>query len=835
MCLHNIYKQYLMLFVFVFCCNMQTKAQTPADLPWSPGSCNGETTLLQPGVAVVTCGVTTAVPEGENYAMGFMSVNGAIPNDRSETTNMDSVYHHPSWKIDQIGNIFGVAINSSTGEVLVTASSNFGSGFFSQEAVLNYGTIGSPASDTEAAGTVYRIDPITGEATVFVRLYQQTVDLPHLNCEDAAPTTRTNTGVGLGNVAFDKTNNQYFVTNVEDGRIYRLSEAGVILDSYDPFTYDDAVPGISILEEIPYGIAVENDGSRVFFGVPDINEDCGSSCAGAGDPGIFSIDLMPDGSFAGTIDDSYLPPGAAYNNYVGTETLHTNISLSGGSTYADNAVYFTSDLTFDPNDNLLVGIRVGCNGVWFSSYNHWGQTSIITKDGTTNVYNASVTTLDISVTGDAGDDDAYGGVAVYELPNGEVHYAASSADILQESGPHGIAIWNSTTTNAPVSPLGALSYGAVDSGDPKGVGGDIDIFSYCTPPACPVITALTDNNAGDYCYTDTAIDITYTLTTDKGTNDIEYMVKWFVDGVEQLDETADVLTLSFMPVDGCTPFVAPAVSATVTCVATGTESPAFNNTSGNFTIYPMPVAGVDYVVTDNACTVSITDNCGTLLITNDIDGNDSYSINVGDADASVNFTVSSDVNAPANCAATEMLLATCSCTPISITATANNTCEGGNVQLGVDDGFVSYAWSGPDGFSATEQNPLISGAMSTATGDYMVTVTDANDCTAVATIGVTVQTALNPEEICPNETLELIAEAGFTSYQWYKDGVAIDGATAETYITTEPGEYNYTVNGALLNDSCANQMCCPILVVAGMCEAECLPNTCLPVTFTKIE
>jgi hypothetical protein len=45
---------------------------------------------------------------------------------------------------------------------------------------------------------------------------------------------------------------------------------------------------------------------------------------------------------------------------------------------------------------------------------------------------------------------------------------------------------------------------------------------------------------------------------------------------------------------------------------------------------------------------------------------------------------------------------------------------------------VTYNWTGPNGFTSTDQNPSISNAMSAASGTYSVTVTDTNGCTSAA-------------------------------------------------------------------------------------------------------
>ncbi len=91
-----------------------------------------------------------------------------------------------------------------------------------------------------------------------------------------------------------------------------------------------------------------------------------------------------------------------------------------------------------------------------------------------------------------------------------------------------------------------------------------------------------------------------------------------------------------------------------------------------------------------------------------------------------------------------------------------------------------------------------------------------------------------PVEICDDgsQTVTLTAASGHTSYQWYLNGIAIDGATSDTYDTTVAGEYNYTIDGGLLNDACTNQMCCPLVLIGVECNI-CPTPVCIPVTITK--
>ncbi len=133
----------------------------------------------------------------------------------------------------------------------------------------------------------------------------------------------------------------------------------------------------------------------------------------------------------------------------------------------------------------------------------------------------------------------------------------------------------------------------------------------------------------------------------------------------------------------------------------------------------------------------------------------------------------------------------------------------------------------------------------TATLNLTIQLTEEGSLTNTATVSINeteTDTTNNEDTACVsvpttlpcNESgITLIAESGETSYQWYKDGVMISGATTDTYLLTEVGEYNYTINGGLLGEECSNQMCCPIIVVEGECPT-CPPTKCLGVSITKI-
>ncbi|GGD51029.1 hypothetical protein GCM10011514_14110 [Emticicia aquatilis] len=111
----------------------------------------------------------------------------------------------------------------------------------------------------------------------------------------------------------------------------------------------------------------------------------------------------------------------------------------------------------------------------------------------------------------------------------------------------------------------------------------------------------------------------------------------------------------------------------------------------------------------------------------------------------------------------------------AINASSNSAiCQGQTLNLTTTNAGTgaTYAWSGPNSFASTLQNPSIAAAKSTQNGTYSLTVT-LNGCTATATTSVTVKPlptvgASNNSPICQGQTLTLSSVNGGTgaSYLW---------------------------------------------------------------------
>ncbi len=104
---------------------------------------------------------------------------------------------------------------------------------------------------------------------------------------------------------------------------------------------------------------------------------------------------------------------------------------------------------------------------------------------------------------------------------------------------------------------------------------------------------------------------------------------------------------------------------------------------------------------------------------------------------------------------------------------------------------------------ATTQNYIAS-----TSGNYTVVVTNASGCASLASseIAVTINTStqipsistIAPTTFCEGGSVNLFTSKSNTStYQWFKDGIAITGATAFSYNATLSGNYTVTVNNAV--------------------------------------
>ncbi|MDB5282919.1 MAG: hypothetical protein JWO06_1994, partial [Bacteroidota bacterium] len=121
-----------------------------------------------------------------------------------------------------------------------------------------------------------------------------------------------------------------------------------------------------------------------------------------------------------------------------------------------------------------------------------------------------------------------------------------------------------------------------------------------------------------------------------------------------------------------------------------------------------------------------------------------------------------------------------------ITADSSTICSNDSVQICAPNGFAIYQWNLGQGTNCIYAR---------LAGNYYVTVTDNNGCTAESNhLPVTVY-PLPPVSITVNgDTLTVY---NTTSRQWYLNGQAIGGATSPMYIASVSGVYTVVVTDSL--------------------------------------
>lgn len=101
-------------------------------------------------------------------------------------------------------------------------------------------------------------------------------------------------------------------------------------------------------------------------------------------------------------------------------------------------------------------------------------------------------------------------------------------------------------------------------------------------------------------------------------------------------------------------------------------------------------------------------------------------------------------------------------TCVTPSATSNSpVCAGKTINL-FSSGGISYTWSGPDGFTSSEQNPSISKSDEDMGGSYVVTISDYGCSPAVIPVSIVIKpipvvTITSNDNICINEQMALTA------------------------------------------------------------------------------
>ena len=216
--------------------------------------------------------------------------NGSAPiganwNDIVLGAGQVGIIATPTWNVTNIGHVFGIALDNPN--IYLAATD-----------VYAYDSSGSTAFGSAGSAGIYKTD-VNTPAVTSVLTTTLIANTGYTVGTNQIPNSGVGTGNSIGNIAFDKTNNQLFATNLEDGRIYRIDPAtGNIKSVFDPFAVDVPSNGMAGINERIWGIGVLTQGgtTEVYFARTE-----------AGFNSIWSIRLDATGEFMATSTGGVTP------------------------------------------------------------------------------------------------------------------------------------------------------------------------------------------------------------------------------------------------------------------------------------------------------------------------------------------------------------------------------------------------------------------------------------------------------------------------------------------------------------------------------------------------
>ena len=250
-------------------------------------------------------------------------------------------------------------------------------------------------------------------------------------------------------------------------------------------------------------------------------------------------------------------------------------------------------------------------------------------------------------------------------------------------------------------------------------------------------------------------------------------------------------TITVRNIAGCT---TTGPSFTVSCgCANGPVLVLSSITGSTCGIIPVTVNGNTF---SNATNVTITENGAGSVSPASITVSPfsfTYTPAAGDAGNTVTITLTTNNPLGAPCAAAVATYTLQVNAAPTVTAGSNSPqCAGSALNLSSSPGgAVTYSWTGPNGFTASTQNPSITNVTTAASGTYSVTVTEASGCSNIATTTVTINPTITPAfaaigPLCQNSPAPPLptTSTNGVSGTWIPAAIntAVTGTTNYTFI-----------------------------------------------------
>ncbi|MEI8136537.1 MAG: T9SS type B sorting domain-containing protein, partial [Bacteroidota bacterium] len=167
-------------------------------------------------------------------------------------------------------------------------------------------------------------------------------------------------------------------------------------------------------------------------------------------------------------------------------------------------------------------------------------------------------------------------------------------------------------------------------------------------------------------------------------------------------------------------------------------------------------------------------------------------------------------------------------------ANGATVCYGQPANLSVSGG-VTYAWTGPSGFTSSLSNPIIPNVNNTTIGNYMVTVTGVNTCTSITIANVSanplpVPTITSTPKACLNTQINLQGSLGFLMYQWTGPNNFLSPNSSTSFTATNFNQAGTYILSVTDNNGCTGSTSTvvvlnpfPLATLIGDNNKRCVP------------
>jgi len=202
------------------------------------------------------------------------------------------------------------------------------------------------------------------------------------------------------------------------------------------------------------------------------------------------------------------------------------------------------------------------------------------------------------------------------------------------------------------------------------------------------------------------------------------------------------------------------------------------------TVNPLPTAdaGQDVGICYGTCTDLTASGGGNY---------DTYMWNTGETDATINVcptattTYTVTVTNEYGCTDDNEVVVIVNPLPDVLCNSNSPVCEGDDLELyGTSNSIIiSWYWTGPNGFSSSDQNPVITGVGLNAAGTYVLTVYDGNDCMSTCSTEVVVN---------PLPEIYTVTGGGYYCYGCWGVEIGLDGSELGV-------EYTLIIDGTIID------------------------------------